>query len=76
MSHIPIAFLLLGAPAPRYALAVIWDRKEENSRMRRLKLALHDVSRSAYRDRAEVAVDGVAGFKAPRSEVAGTATLP
>ena len=37
MSHIPIAFLLLGALAPLYTLAVIWDRREENSRMRRLR---------------------------------------
>ena len=34
MSHMAIAFLLLGALAPFYVLAAIWDRGEKYTRVR------------------------------------------
>jgi hypothetical protein len=36
MSHLPLAFLLLGALAPLYTLAGMWDRRGKNSRLRRI----------------------------------------
>jgi len=35
LSHVPIAFLLLGALAPLFVLAVMWERKEINRYVRR-----------------------------------------
>src|SRR5215469_7442056 len=39
MSHVPIAFLLLGALAPLYTWAVTWGRKEKRSSAREARHA-------------------------------------
>jgi phenylpyruvate tautomerase PptA (4-oxalocrotonate tautomerase family) len=35
MSHVPLAFLFLGALTPLYVVAVLWDRRDKNLRIRR-----------------------------------------
>ena len=39
MTAVPIAFLFLGAVAPFYAAAAIWDRREKYTRLRRSRRA-------------------------------------
>ena len=50
MSHIPIAFLLLGGLAPFYAVAAIWDRGGRYTRVRLKELR---PARDYYEERLE-----------------------